>query len=84
MAKKRLNDTSAIAEDGPRPLAPFNEESLHVRTRKIDNGYVTYRSESKDGDYECKETFSKTPPKEHSGNGSKPNPMKAAVDHLNK
>lgn len=56
----RLNDTVAIAG---RPFAAGEEHT--IRSRKIDNGYITHVStcNPETGEYKCAEVFTKEPPR---------------------
>ena len=80
MAKKpsRLNDTAALQAIPAYSLE--RSESRHVSVRKIENGYVTSESSSKDGKYESSETYSATPP--DLGEAVAENPLKKAVDYM--
>lgn len=80
MAKKprSLNDTAAIASQGLNAVQTHESRSTSVR--KIDNGYVTSESSSKDGRYESREYYSQTPP--NFGEDTTPNPLRKAVDFM--
>lgn len=75
---KRLNDTAAIAAEPADNLQ--KHESRTTSVSKIDNGYIVRESSSKDGEYECREYYSKDQPQlgEDKGETS----MKKAVDYM--
>lgn len=55
--KKRLNDTAAI--QGPL-ASEVRSHSVSFDTRRIENGFVTRETQSKDGEYSSKEYFHET------------------------
>lgn len=57
MAKRRLNDTKALAAEAS------GGTSHSVRTEKISNGWLTHRTSDAGGDYCCETTFSEREPK---------------------
>lgn len=76
----RLNDTVALQKI---PAYALNRsESRNVSVRKIENGYVTTESSSKDGLYESKENYSLNPP--DLGESEAENPLKRAVDYMSR
>jgi hypothetical protein len=86
MAKKRLNDTAAIAASPP---SENQEHSLHVR--KISNGFVTRSStcNPETGEYHCSEMFSKNAPRiipakvAGQGGGPAPGGLADTMSYLN-
>lgn len=87
---KRLNDTAALQRMAP-PVRDNSDqhESVSVSTRKIDNGYVVCKSESRDGEYKYSESFQETRPNLMEDRSTNANPdgsgaMSAAVKFMNR
>lgn len=79
--KSRLNDTAAIQA---MPIDPVQKnEYTSTSVRKIDNGYVTCTSSTKDGKYSQSEVYSDAPPVA-SSDEALGNPMAQAIRYMTK